>query len=516
MRIYGLCMTEDLEVGTAGHVFISYVRDDAPQMEALKEYLEAAGVPVWTDTANLGPGDDWKMKIREAITKRALVFIACFSSNSAQRETTFQNAELLLAIEQMQLRTFDQTWLLPVKFDECELPAFSLGGGRTLEDLQTTHLFGDRRELEQAKLLAAVLRALGSAGQIVMPASREQPSSPAQVREETQRPSTVAESLKQMLHEPARQMALEEMLLDEAARTHEQLMSPELFPVNDATISDADRLGAVRAIVNRYKLYDDVVHRVSETLAVGCAWGTADHERIWARVVRTIASTVEKERSGNTILLDLRAYPALQVLYASALGAISRDQYGALRAVTSDAQVKRDGFPSPAIVYCNTYQVCPVEAAGSVLALSDEGPVSDETIQALLTRGGNRYTPISDHLHERLRPLFKRTWPDDDEYSEAFDRVEILLGLIAADARLQAREGGAYVAGPSYGRFTWKSRYLAHADLAPEKQIQAEFETRGPAWTPLRAGLFGGDRDRARAAFELFVPRAGQVRDNRF
>lgn len=61
--------------------------------------LEGVGVPVWRDTASLWPGEDWRAKVRDAITRDALVFIACFSGHGAARQKSYQNEELLLAVE---------------------------------------------------------------------------------------------------------------------------------------------------------------------------------------------------------------------------------------------------------------------------------------------------------------------------------------------------------------------------------------------------------------------------------
>jgi hypothetical protein len=59
-----------------GHVFISYVRGDSRDVDRLQLVLEAAGVRVWRDTAELWPGEDWRAKIKQAITRDALVFLA--------------------------------------------------------------------------------------------------------------------------------------------------------------------------------------------------------------------------------------------------------------------------------------------------------------------------------------------------------------------------------------------------------------------------------------------------------
>src|ERR1700750_1044935 len=115
-----------------GHVFLSYVREDSAQVDALQKRLESAGIPVWRDTSSLWPGEDWRAKIRGAISRDALVFIACFSSHSSARQQSYQNEELLLAIDQLRRRRPDDPWLIPVRFDDCDVPDFELGAGRTL------------------------------------------------------------------------------------------------------------------------------------------------------------------------------------------------------------------------------------------------------------------------------------------------------------------------------------------------------------------------------------------------
>ena len=145
---------------SAGHAFISYVREDSGKVDALQGALEAAGVPVWRDTSDLWPGEDWRARIWEAITRNALVFIACFSRRSVVREESYQNEELALAIDQLRRRRLDLPWLIPVRFDDCDLPDFNIGAGRTLASLQCADLFGEGRDEATARLIRAVVRIL--------------------------------------------------------------------------------------------------------------------------------------------------------------------------------------------------------------------------------------------------------------------------------------------------------------------------------------------------------------------
>jgi hypothetical protein len=112
----------------AGHVFLCYAREDAVQVDRLQRSLEVAGIPVWRDTADLWPGQDWRATIRRAITDDALVFLACFSRKSLARRQSYQNTELDLALQQMRLRPSGEPWLIPVRFDDCEIPDIDLVG----------------------------------------------------------------------------------------------------------------------------------------------------------------------------------------------------------------------------------------------------------------------------------------------------------------------------------------------------------------------------------------------------
>jgi hypothetical protein len=145
----------------AGHAFISYVREDSDRVDQLEQSFVAAGIPVWRDTSDLWPGEDWRAKIRRAITDNTLVFIACFSRTSLAREKSYQNEELNLAIDQLRLRRPNDPWLIPVRFDDCEIPDVDIGAGRTLASIQRADLFGDRSAGDAERLVSAILRILG-------------------------------------------------------------------------------------------------------------------------------------------------------------------------------------------------------------------------------------------------------------------------------------------------------------------------------------------------------------------
>src|SRR5260370_9379188 len=83
------------------------------------------------------------MRMRGNMAREALAFLACFSQASTVRTESYQNEELNVAIEQLRLRPHDVTWLIPIRFDDCQIPDRDIGGGRTLRYRHHTPLFGE-------------------------------------------------------------------------------------------------------------------------------------------------------------------------------------------------------------------------------------------------------------------------------------------------------------------------------------------------------------------------------------
>jgi hypothetical protein len=144
----------------AGHVFISYVRENSAEVDRLHRELEAAGLRVWRDTVDLWPGQNWRTKIRRAIVDDALVFLACFSTKSVARQKSYQNEEITLAIGELRRRKPDESWLIPVRFDDCKIPEWSVRPDESLGSIQRVDLFGEHLAQNLAKLVTAVQQIL--------------------------------------------------------------------------------------------------------------------------------------------------------------------------------------------------------------------------------------------------------------------------------------------------------------------------------------------------------------------
>ena len=149
-----------------GRVFVCYAREDASAVDRLVARLTDTGICVWRDTDELLPGHDWAGEIRRAINSSSLVFLACFSAGSVSRPTSYQNEELMLAVEQLRRRRPDIPWLIPVRFDDCQIPDLEIGSGRTLASIQRADLFGEREAVQAGQLIEQIRQLAATSDQI--------------------------------------------------------------------------------------------------------------------------------------------------------------------------------------------------------------------------------------------------------------------------------------------------------------------------------------------------------------
>lgn len=118
------------------YAFISYVSEDSVPARRLAEGLRAYGIDVWRDRDALHPGDRWKQDIALAIAQGA-AFLCCFSAYSERRDRSYMREELLLAIQELRLRSTQRTWFIPVLLDGTRpLDDPEISAGFNLSDIQ--------------------------------------------------------------------------------------------------------------------------------------------------------------------------------------------------------------------------------------------------------------------------------------------------------------------------------------------------------------------------------------------
>jgi hypothetical protein len=116
-------------------VFIAYVEEDLVLARRLRDGIAACGCTTWLDKDKLLPGQDWPRAIRRAI-EVSDAFVACFSRRSITKRGQFQK-ELRWALDCARLLPLDATFLVPVRFEPCDVPR------RIAEQVQYVDLFPD-------------------------------------------------------------------------------------------------------------------------------------------------------------------------------------------------------------------------------------------------------------------------------------------------------------------------------------------------------------------------------------
>ena len=221
------------------HVFLSYIHEDKDHVDNLQTTLEAAGFDVWRDKDQLFPGDNWELKIRQAIQGGTFVFVACFSSALKRRDRSYQNEELALAAGEYRLRPLDTSWLMTVRFDECEIPPVDLGMGRSLDrTIHRTDLFGDHKSQELVRLAMAISRVMDSSPGAPSPAVLDA------VATAHRADNTSLDTLRNLLRSPMLVMDFDDYMTAARRPVLTALADPVRFPL-DGSASKIDKGAAL-------------------------------------------------------------------------------------------------------------------------------------------------------------------------------------------------------------------------------------------------------------------------------
>lgn len=102
------------------YVFISYASEDKRQALEIYHFLQYAGYNPWIDIKYIYPGEDFNIKITNAIQQSKL-FIACLSTNSVDKVGVVQ-AELKYALTILDQHPEDQAYIIPIRLNECKIP----------------------------------------------------------------------------------------------------------------------------------------------------------------------------------------------------------------------------------------------------------------------------------------------------------------------------------------------------------------------------------------------------------
>ena len=485
------------------HAFVSYVHEDRLHVDRMCKALKAADIPVWVDKTKLGPGVDWRTEIRNAIRSGSMVFLACFSTNLAERETSYQYEELHLAVEEFRRRPPGRVWLIPIRFDDCELPQIELTPTMTLDNLQRVDLFGDEYMEHAIQLTGAIKAVMGT------PPGLDSATVRAAVDEadDAERPAILRRHTEEMIHDQTQVIALDALIAQEQSRILSAMRDPERFSTWLPAGSTAD--DEVIAAATAARDYWLLVEPFCWSLQVAARWAlNAEALRPWSNALRSFATEAGKGGSGNQTLLEVRWVPALITTFVAALACTAQPQWTNFKTLLVD-----NTLPSPHRNQQHTVSVMgavdlyePFSTNNLVPATLARSVLYGEDLDVALSnvkKQGGLATPAAEWLHQILRGPFDRQLPDADPYDRAFDRAEVMLGIVSEDDGILRAAANPQLAwlydSRWFGRSVWRARSSYGYGNAVEELVD-EMNTQGAGWGPLEAGLFGGSLDRAAAA----------------
>jgi hypothetical protein len=284
-------------------------------------------------------------------------------------------------------------------------------------------------------------------------------------------------TMKRYLVDPAAKIRLRDLVHEETEKLFAEISS--------AAFGGDAKLKTEVELATRVERYAAPCEMLLSMLVTGCYWGNENTVNLWVACLQRIA-TPGSGGSGYDYLLKLRRYPALLLIYGAGVAAIAAGNYQTLAATMTKPRAKSDqGKFAP---------IC-----------SEIHPwaVMEQNIGRLLPGLERSKTPVSDHLFAKLREPLREYLPRDEDYQEAFDRFEYLLGLVHADLNRLEWTSGCWW-GP-IGSFIWRPFHEGGGIL---KKVSAELESEGANWPLLRAGLFGSSVEQAKTAkaqFDAFL-----------
>jgi hypothetical protein len=223
-------------------------------------------------------------------------------------------------------------------------------------------------------------------------------------------------------------------------------------------------------------------------LAIGGKWATREQIPTIANSIAHFLDFPEPSGSYFEENRHLARYPALHALYAAGVGALSEDRLDNLRALlNAPVSARRHGDPDQPFV----------------VAVHRGAPFA-QSFWNKLPGKDRRYTPLSDHLEEKLGAELPHILRTDALREKNFDRLESLISAGYADATYTDDES---VWAP-LGTYLWRNPSII-------MQLAEEAAKAGLKWPPLEAGFFNGSPDRAEKILKGLTEFLRRVRQQR-
>jgi len=292
-------------------------------------------------------------------------------------------------------------------------------------------------------------------------------------------------SLKRYLPEPRYRIQLSDLIGDVVERVIESVSTPS-FDVNSP---DPD----TETVTARVRAYETACSTLLAMAATGGRWAEEDHYGSWRRALERMAT--QPLMSGEAIWLGLQRYPAMLVLYALGLGALSSNKLHFLGRMLSIE------IPHPHYETKTVAQLLPPHCMF-------EGVRNAHQVMRLLEGMENRYTPLNEWIQAALQQYMSNAIFNSEQYDLMFDKLEILMALSYAHHDDKKTETW-YRYWTPLGSFVYRSQTRERVI----REIESSISTLQHDSPFVRSGIFGETPEQCAASiqqFRGFVPRVAQ------
>lgn len=208
--------------------------------------------------------------------------------------------------------------------------------------------------------------------------------------------------LKQYLPEAKHQIRLHDLISAEVTRLINRFDEPD-FDVSHGSDSD---------IASLVRLYDASLGLGIPMAYAAGMWSNEQQARLWVDSIAALARR-GSEGSGNTLFIDIKAYPALILHHAFGLGAIVGRRHKELGMLVSDKAPLGHRFRGLQLgVRLN-----------ATLLLSGQ-----QHFKSLPGHENAKY-PLSEHIAALLRPVCSADLRDSDAFDRAYAKFEMVLAF---------------------------------------------------------------------------------------
>lgn len=231
---------------------------------------------------------------------------------------------------------------------------------------------------------------------------------------------------------------------------------------------------------NRLLAYESDLSVLLPLMICGGYWAGPGQVSFFLQCLKRMAD--QESKSVTNMLLALRAYPALLLLYGAGVACLARGNYsffGDMLRLRVRSGLDREDVPI-------------TQALNSARIMAPD-------VQQMLPGREKQITPLNEHLFSVLRDPLREYIPDDVVYDETFDWFEYLFALIHCDLTTSSEDLAALrgkrdwkIRGPR-GRFVWKGQFLDTVTVQQKAELRKGKECPVHVAGLRKSGFFGSD-----------------------